>query len=118
MGFCGMWEDGSRLRDWETGINGAGCCDQLRPICPQVLFTGVADARGERAVLALGGHLASSVAEASCLVTDRIRRTVKFLCALGRGIPILSLDWLYQVRGQEVKTDNREWSKETTHIAL
>eukprot|EP00070_Physeter_catodon_P003069 XP_007106399.3 mediator of DNA damage checkpoint protein 1 isoform X6 [Physeter catodon] len=65
---------------------------------PKVLFTGVVDAHGERAVLALGGSLASSVAEASHLVTDRIRRTVKFLCALGRGIPILSLDWLHQSR--------------------
>ncbi|XP_048203999.1 mediator of DNA damage checkpoint protein 1 isoform X2 [Perognathus longimembris pacificus] len=65
---------------------------------PRVLFTGVLDARGERAVLALGGTLANSVTEASHLVTDRIRRTVKFLCALGKGIPILSLDWLYQSR--------------------
>ncbi|XP_030659067.1 mediator of DNA damage checkpoint protein 1 isoform X7 [Nomascus leucogenys] len=65
---------------------------------PKVLFTGVVDARGERAVLALGGSLACSAAEASHLVTDRIRRTVKFLCALGRGIPILSLDWLHQSR--------------------
>ncbi|XP_045681902.1 mediator of DNA damage checkpoint protein 1 isoform X2 [Phyllostomus hastatus] len=63
---------------------------------PKVLFTGVVDARGEQAVLALGGSLASSVTEASHLVTDRICRTVKFLCALGRGIPILSLDWLHQ----------------------
>ncbi|XP_055119358.2 mediator of DNA damage checkpoint protein 1 isoform X6 [Symphalangus syndactylus] len=65
---------------------------------PKVLFTGVVDARGERAVLALGGSLACSAAEASHLVTDRIRRTVKFLCAVGRGIPILSLDWLHQSR--------------------
>lgn len=75
-----------------------GSCGQLGPCPPQVLFTGVVDARGEQAVLTLGGSLASSVAEASYLVTDRICRTVKFLCALGRGIPILSLDWLYQVR--------------------
>lgn len=53
-------------------------------------------------MLALGGSLASSVNEASHLVTDRIRRTVKFLCALGKGIPILSLNWLYQVSSQEV----------------
>nr|XP_020030474.1 mediator of DNA damage checkpoint protein 1 isoform X5 [Castor canadensis] len=65
---------------------------------PKVLFTGIMDARGERAVLALGGSLAGSVTEASHLVTDRIRRTVKFLCALGKGIPILSLDWLHQSR--------------------
>ncbi|XP_034380148.1 mediator of DNA damage checkpoint protein 1 isoform X3 [Arvicanthis niloticus] len=67
-------------------------------VAPKVLFTGVVDSRGERAVLALGGTLASSVNEASHLVTDRIRRTVKFLCALGKGIPILSLNWLYQSR--------------------
>ncbi|XP_040588415.1 mediator of DNA damage checkpoint protein 1 [Mesocricetus auratus] len=67
-------------------------------VAPKVLFTGVVDSRGERAVLALGGSLASSVNEASHLVTDRIRRTVKFLCALGKGIPILSLNWLYQSR--------------------
>nr|XP_013002584.1 mediator of DNA damage checkpoint protein 1 isoform X4 [Cavia porcellus] len=65
---------------------------------PKVLFTGVLDARGEQAVLALGGSLASSVAEASHLVTDRVRRTVKFLCALGKGIPVLSLEWLHQSR--------------------
>lgn len=88
---------GGDLGVW--GCCGMGCCDQLRLTPPpQVLFTGVVDARGERAVLALGGSLASSVAEASHLVTDRVRRTVKFLCALGRGIPILSLDWLHQVR--------------------
>ncbi|XP_053523419.1 mediator of DNA damage checkpoint protein 1 isoform X3 [Artibeus jamaicensis] len=34
---------------------------------PKVLFTGVVDARGEQAVLALGGSLASSVTEASHL---------------------------------------------------
>ncbi|XP_049620727.1 mediator of DNA damage checkpoint protein 1 [Suncus etruscus] len=63
---------------------------------PKVLFTGVVDERGKQILLDLGGSLANSVAEASYLVTDRIRRTVKFLCALGRGIPILSLDWLYK----------------------
>lgn len=87
------------------GSPGMACCDQPSLIPQQVLFTGVVDARGERAVLALGGSLASSVAEASHLVTDRICRTVKFLCALGKGIPILSLDWLHQVRGQEMMTD-------------
>ncbi|XP_023577695.1 mediator of DNA damage checkpoint protein 1 isoform X5 [Octodon degus] len=70
----------------------------LQSAAPKVLFTGVLDARGEQAVLALGGSLASSVAEASHLVTDRICRTVKFLCALGKGIPVLSLEWLQQSR--------------------
>lgn len=90
-----------------------GCCDHLHSI-PQVLFTGVVDSRGERAVLALGGSLASSVNEASHLVTDRIRRTVKFLCALGKGIPILSLNWLYQVRSQKTRSGRKGKARSPT----
>ncbi|XP_062041706.1 mediator of DNA damage checkpoint protein 1 isoform X2 [Lepus europaeus] len=96
---------GKRKRDQaEEKPKGIPSCSRRRTkphqqsAAPKVLFTGVLDVRGEQAVLALGGSLASSVAEASHLVTDRICRTVKFLCALGRGIPILSLDWLYQSR--------------------
>ncbi|TFJ96450.1 50S ribosomal protein L11 [Platysternon megacephalum] len=61
---------------------------------PQVLFTGVIDEAGERVVSALGGALARSVFDCTHLVTDRVRRTVKFLCALARGVPIVTLDWL------------------------
>ncbi|KAG5856238.1 hypothetical protein ANANG_G00005930 [Anguilla anguilla] len=28
------------------------------------------------------------------LVTDKVRRTVKFLCAVARGVPIVTTDWL------------------------
>lgn len=28
------------------------------------------------------------------LVTDKVRRTYKFLCALAQGVPIVSIDWL------------------------
>ncbi|XP_048347288.1 mediator of DNA damage checkpoint protein 1 isoform X1 [Sphaerodactylus townsendi] len=61
---------------------------------PKVLFTGVIDEEGERVVTELGGSLAESVIDCTHLVTDRICRTVKFLCALARGIPIVTLDWL------------------------
>ncbi|XP_070593834.1 mediator of DNA damage checkpoint protein 1 isoform X1 [Erythrolamprus reginae] len=61
---------------------------------PKVLFTGVIDEEGERVVVELGGSLAESVYDCTLLVTDRVRRTVKFLCALARGIPIVTLDWL------------------------
>ncbi|KAG6921958.1 mediator of DNA damage checkpoint 1, partial [Chelydra serpentina] len=61
---------------------------------PRVLFTGVIDEAGERVVSALGGALAHSVFDCTHLVTDRVRRTVKFLCALARGVPIVTLDWL------------------------
>ncbi|XP_069491289.1 mediator of DNA damage checkpoint protein 1 isoform X2 [Ambystoma mexicanum] len=61
---------------------------------PKVMFTGVIDENGEQVVQRLGGELADSVYDCTHLVTDRIRRTVKFLCAVARGIPIVTLDWL------------------------
>ncbi|XP_039213074.1 mediator of DNA damage checkpoint protein 1 isoform X1 [Crotalus tigris] len=64
----------------------------------RVLFTGVIDEEGERVVAELGGSLAKSVFDCTHLVTDRVRRTVKFLCALARGIPIVTLDWLEKSR--------------------
>lgn len=32
--------------------------------------------------------------DCSVLVTDRIRRTVKFLCCVGLGLPIVGREWL------------------------
>ncbi|XP_060615378.2 mediator of DNA damage checkpoint protein 1 [Anolis sagrei] len=65
---------------------------------PKVLFTGVIDEEAEQVVAELGGSLAESVFDCTHLVTDRVCRTVKFLCALARGIPIVTLDWLQKSR--------------------
>ncbi|XP_042748261.1 mediator of DNA damage checkpoint protein 1-like, partial [Lagopus leucura] len=76
---------------------------QLRPrgssasSCPKVLFTGVvASPEMEAALGALGGSMAASVFDCTHLVTDRVRRTVKFLCAVARGIAIVTPTWLHQ----------------------
>ncbi|KAI8907065.1 BRCT domain-containing protein [Powellomyces hirtus] len=45
-------------------------------------------------VTSLGGQTAGDWHECSHLVTDRIRRTVKFLCALSAGKHIVNLKWL------------------------
>lgn len=37
---------------------------------------------------------ATDIATCSVLLTDKVRRTVKFLCALSRGIPIISVKWI------------------------
>ncbi|XP_061530339.1 mediator of DNA damage checkpoint protein 1 isoform X2 [Phycodurus eques] len=60
----------------------------------KVLFTGVVDDAGERVLARLGGVLANGVADMNCLVTDKVRRTVKFLCAVAKGIPIVNTHWL------------------------
>ncbi|XP_061573122.1 mediator of DNA damage checkpoint protein 1 [Cololabis saira] len=60
----------------------------------KVLFTGVVDEDGEQVLARLGGSMAEGVADMNCLVTDKVRRTVKFLCAVAKGVPIVTTDWL------------------------
>ncbi|XP_058503084.1 mediator of DNA damage checkpoint protein 1 [Solea solea] len=60
----------------------------------KVLFTGVVDESGERVLARLGGSMAKGVADMNYLVTDKVRRTVKFLCAMAKGIPIVTTHWL------------------------
>ncbi|XP_024861524.1 mediator of DNA damage checkpoint protein 1 isoform X2 [Kryptolebias marmoratus] len=60
----------------------------------KVLFTGVVDEKGERVLTRLGGSMAKGVLDMNCLVTDKVRRTVKFLCAVAKGIPVVTTDWL------------------------
>ena len=51
----------------------------------------------QRYMKELGAEIATSVKnQPTVLVTDKIRRTEKLLCALGRGIPIVSKDWVTQ----------------------
>ncbi|KAF1570806.1 Mediator of DNA damage checkpoint protein 1, partial [Eudyptes moseleyi] len=62
-----------------------------------VLFTGVVASPGmEVALKTLGGSMATSVFDCTHLVTDRVRRTVKFLCAVARGVPVVTPEWLHE----------------------
>lgn len=63
----------------------------------QVLFTGVVDEAGEQVLARLGGGVAEGVADMNCLVTDKLRRTVKLLCAVAKGIPVVTTLWLEKV---------------------
>ncbi|NWH86474.1 MDC1 protein, partial [Aegithalos caudatus] len=80
-----------------------GAKRSLRPRAPpgpahiRVLFTGLVASPALLVALGtLGGTEATSVRDCSHLVTDGIRRTLKFLCALGRGIPIVTPQWLLE----------------------
>ncbi|XP_009465406.1 PREDICTED: mediator of DNA damage checkpoint protein 1-like [Nipponia nippon] len=50
----------------------------------------------EVALKTLGGSMATSIFDCTHLVTDRVRRTVKFLCAVARGVPIVTPEWLHK----------------------
>lgn len=61
---------------------------------PKIMFTGLDDKQGEKIVTSLGGVLVDNVYECTHLVTDKVRRTVKFLCGLGGGQKIVQPSWL------------------------
>ncbi|KAH9510322.1 hypothetical protein Btru_042773 [Bulinus truncatus] len=61
---------------------------------PKVMFTGLIDEPGEKIVKDLGGEIALAIHDCTHLVTDKIRRTVKFLSGLSKGLPIVSPLWL------------------------
>lgn len=67
---------------------------------PCVLFTGVTDDEAQKAISSLGGKMAASVYECTHLVTDKMRRTVKFLCCLARGCHIVNFKWVDKCKAQ------------------
>ena len=42
--------------------------------------------------------MCDSMNDCTHLVTDKVRRTVKFLCGVARGVPIVTQEWLEQSR--------------------
>ena len=62
------------------------------------MFTGFEDAAAEKAVRELGGFVTADPRECTVLVTDKVRRTAKFMCAMGRGMPIVSHVWITQIK--------------------
>ncbi|XP_076814275.1 PAX-interacting protein 1-like isoform X5 [Clavelina lepadiformis] len=78
-----------------------------RRLKPKVMFTGVIDKVGENIVKELGGHLTDDMHECTHLVTDKIRRTVKFLCAIVRGLRIVNQEWFRDSKKQSRSPDPR-----------
>ncbi|XP_044585585.1 uncharacterized protein LOC123265767 isoform X2 [Cotesia glomerata] len=60
----------------------------------KIMFTGIDYETHEQAVQSLGGVISNDPMTGTILVTDKVRRTLKFLCAISRGIPIVSENWI------------------------
>nr|XP_027229686.1 mediator of DNA damage checkpoint protein 1-like [Penaeus vannamei] len=67
---------------------------QQADVRPKVLFTGYKDQQDEKIVTDLGGMVVESPKECSVLVTMNIRRTCKLLAVIGKGMPIVTPQWL------------------------
>ncbi|XP_075525192.1 uncharacterized protein LOC142557326 isoform X2 [Dermacentor variabilis] len=61
---------------------------------PKVLFTGIDSTSAEEVVRDLGGAIATNASVCTHLVTDKFRRTVKALCCIGKGTPIVDVAWI------------------------
>lgn len=69
---------------------------------PKILFTGIECTNEEEIVKRLGGAIATTASTCTHLVTDKFRRTVKSLCCIGKGTPIVDIAWIKKC--QEAKT--------------
>jgi len=62
---------------------------------PQVAFTGLEDGTWANTFQSLGGGVTDQMREATHLVTDvKLKRTIKLLSAIARGLPIVSTKWI------------------------
>ncbi|XP_076675097.1 mutator 2 isoform X2 [Andrena cerasifolii] len=75
----------------------------------KVLFTGIENTlRYSNVLRKLGASQVEDPTKCSVLVTDKVRRTFKFLCALAQSVPIVTIDWLTDSgkAGQFVELEN------------
>ncbi|XP_043254164.1 mediator of DNA damage checkpoint protein 1 [Colletes gigas] len=61
----------------------------------KILFTGITNDYS-KLLTKLGASQVEDASKCDVLVTDKVRRTVKFLCALAQSVPIVSIDWLIE----------------------
>ncbi|XP_043682592.1 FHA domain-containing protein PS1 [Vespula pensylvanica] len=62
----------------------------------KILFTGITDDEYAKVLKVLGATKVEDPSKCTILVTDKIRRTIKFLCALANAVPIVSINWLHE----------------------
>lgn len=63
---------------------------------PKIMFTKFDSDQFDRDIIQLGGIIEQSPEAASVLVSENVRRTCKFMCAMIRGIPIVTPEWIRQ----------------------
>ena len=61
---------------------------------PKIMFTKLESDQFEKNINQLGGSVEHSPDKATVLVSKHVHRTCKFLCAMNRGIPIVTPQWI------------------------
>ncbi|XP_028417080.1 mediator of DNA damage checkpoint protein 1-like isoform X2 [Dendronephthya gigantea] len=78
----------------------------------KIVFTGLQDSafnKANKIVQALGGKVVEHLEDCTHLVTDKVRRTVKLLCAISRGIPVVDMCWLEASKKRKSFADSESY---------
>merc|ERR1719228_997433 len=70
-----------------------------------VMFTGFISESDSALVKDLGGFLTEELSKCTVLVADSMKRTVKLLCMVGRGVPVVGESWLVESRASKRLVD-------------
>uniref|UniRef100_A0A1Q3G150 Mediator of DNA damage checkpoint protein 1 n=1 Tax=Culex tarsalis TaxID=7177 RepID=A0A1Q3G150_CULTA len=76
----------------------SGTRKSTRAAKPRLMFTKMSPEPYKRIITRAGGTIVDLPELASILVSDRVYRTYKFLCAMARGIPIVGQPYLEEVQ--------------------
>ena len=78
---------------------------------PKIVYTGItATAAVKKSITSLGGFLGEDIKTSTHLVSDQVKRTMKFLCAIGRGTNIVSEDWVKKSKTAKEFLDAEEFT--------
>lgn len=81
-----------------TESSSSGTRKSSRVSKPRLMFTKMSPEPYKRMITRAGGAIVDLPELASILVSDRVYRTYKFLCAMARGIPIVGQPYLEEVQ--------------------
>ncbi|XP_055613334.1 uncharacterized protein LOC129759826 [Uranotaenia lowii] len=84
----------------DDGSESSGSRTRTRAPKPKLMFTKMSPEPYKQIITRAGGTIVDLPEMASVLVSDRVYRTYKFLCAIGKGIPIVGQPYLDLVQSE------------------
>lgn len=75
----------------------------------KIMFTGMNESGDHKIVTKLGGEVVDDPKLCTHLVTDKFHRTVKLLCCVAKGIPVVVTKWLHACKNNKNFIDHSEF---------
>ncbi|XP_067135158.1 putative leucine-rich repeat-containing protein DDB_G0290503 isoform X2 [Centruroides vittatus] len=75
----------------------------------KIMFTGMNESGIQKIVTKLGGEIVDDPKLCTHLVTDKFHRTVKMMCCVAKGIPVVVSEWLRRCESDDAFVDHAEY---------